>query len=62
MKNRLNTIVLALEITAIVILHAVKLNQADKKPGEPKANSQLTSSIKEPSKLKLPYILINLNR
>jgi hypothetical protein len=59
MKNRLNVIVLSLEITAIVILHAVKLSQADKKP-ELKAGSHYVSSLKDGEKLKLPYILIHV--
>jgi hypothetical protein len=61
MKKRLNVIVLALEIAAIVVLHAVKINQSDKKPDTRNPSSEYSSiNLKQPLKTDLPYILIHV--
>jgi hypothetical protein len=59
MKKRLNIIVLALEIAAIIVLHAIKISQSDKKVDV--TNQAATYSLtKETAKTNLPYILINV--
>jgi hypothetical protein len=58
MKKRLNVIVLVLEIAAIVVFHAVKINQSEKK-SDTKIPATAYSSNK-PITPKFPYILINV--
>jgi hypothetical protein len=59
MKKRLNFIVLALEIAAIIVLHAIKISQSDKKV-EVKNQAASYSLVKETAIPHLPYILINV--
>jgi hypothetical protein len=59
MKKRLNVIVLALEIAAIITLHAVKISQAEKK-ADTRSLASVNSSPRQPVKTSLPYILINV--
>jgi hypothetical protein len=61
MKKRLNVIVLTLEIAAISVLHARKINQTEKKE-EQKAISAVYNSYKEPLKARFPYILISIKK
>jgi hypothetical protein len=58
MKKRLNVIVLVLEIAAIVVLHAIKINQSEKKSDT--RISVTAYSSNKPLTPKFPYILINV--
>jgi hypothetical protein len=56
MKRRMNAMVLIAEIAAIVVLHAVKINQEKKNDFRPA--SHLSSSIRDKVKTKPFSILI----